>query len=639
MAYRVEGHEEQAVLLFAFDCIGFALFEVEFLSSREIESKLAGALQQTWNFPQGTAKSVATAARHFWDESGVFVAEGTDHRVRPRLRLFAELGAARRVSQGSNSEQQSWVRTALPRLENEEVLLLLASLSSVAAATLVDVATATGRRRELLLAARAAREGFSLNSIQVEQIARALLAQVKRPVREDWELVNALLDMPVTAELVDAVESVVATIFAPAHVRTVQVFGWMKRYPGTLPPEDILLPLLSLEDVPSPPSANPVLGRKNALLASLGVDHLYVRTVREVADRLPAGRSDLARRLLAAHTSAGGWDDLRRILRQRGYSKEVDESIANESSFFKTDWLKHRLDSGDVFFQRLLQCLKERAEPETPWKELRRMDQLCQFVRTLIEPELPAFAVPGIAGDDASLLAELAGLVVQLGGFDPGILGAQASCIDSSQDRSSVKHDAFALEAVSLSHWPPGEQSERLLEQVLHLFVPDLLVLDIATRALLDHPDPSRYLHHLEALALAPGYGIQRRNAAVLVYMNDADPLPRLQEWARSSDSFLQKVAASACADLHKSGKLAADDMLPFFQHPDGAVRAVMLNELRNATVPVDLSIIPPPQSWSCHRCGTSYTASTETCSACKLVRPTCLPWFPSLLGTHYSPF
>src|SRR5205823_86118 len=108
----------------------------------------------------------------FWDEAGIFVASEAPPVIRSRLRLLAELAAARQAADNPRAE---WVAEAMASEDRHEALLLAAGLSDQIADELITHAVATGASDLVLLAARAFSLGATASVVRREELTDALV--------------------------------------------------------------------------------------------------------------------------------------------------------------------------------------------------------------------------------------------------------------------------------------------------------------------------------------------------------------------------------------------------------------------------------------------------------------------------------
>ena len=120
--------ESIEALLESFDLISERLIRTSSLTTDDIRPDLSALLSERWGLPPARSAVAANEAIHFWDEAGMLVL-GTGQSLSPRLTLFAEIGAARRLSRREPRAQPKQIKQDLENPSFREMLGLSAGLS------------------------------------------------------------------------------------------------------------------------------------------------------------------------------------------------------------------------------------------------------------------------------------------------------------------------------------------------------------------------------------------------------------------------------------------------------------------------------------------------------------------------------
>ena len=120
--------ESIEALLESFDLISERLIRTSSLTTDDIRPDLSALLSERWGLPQARSAVAANEAIHCWDEAGMHVL-GTGQSLSPRLTLFAEIGAARRLSRREPRAQPKQIKQDLENPSFREMLGLSAGLS------------------------------------------------------------------------------------------------------------------------------------------------------------------------------------------------------------------------------------------------------------------------------------------------------------------------------------------------------------------------------------------------------------------------------------------------------------------------------------------------------------------------------
>ncbi|MDP2313423.1 MAG: AAA family ATPase [Pseudomonadota bacterium] len=640
----LDGIGAEVVLLAAFDTIAGELFHQEPATPARLRGALEGLCRSGFGIPAGLVTAVADEALKFWDEAGVFVSDGTPRRTRARVRFFTEIGYARKIARLSLEEQRNWLRDAILNPAYTEVVLLLTGLSPVAASLAIEECVSAGTREAFVIGVRVVTDRAQLAPQAVELLARNILDAKLGPYDEDWSLICSAAELPVSSETLAQIESISRITFPDPYPTLMQAHVKLAGA-GQRPTEEQILELLdvghAIRGLPSragEPKAG-VIGKLR-----LWTPHrFYTRTLLRAAERLPPGLPLVASQLLErGRFSANDLLALGGILRRAGYDEIVSEHFANQYSTIAesvTRWLSESHKAWRQVFAWVTERSSTPAAKDSPaakGRSRRRLNETCRFISALINRELTGEPFSPIVLRYANYAECAIDVVLELGSFDPTVLSEELDTIDLERDFTVLLQDSLARPTEPLSNWGSRGTDSELFQKVESLLVDSDWLAEIAARALASFPDwaalePVLWKHMRDAR-----YGEHRRRLAGLLLERTDDVDTVIADWSSCGDSFLVKLAASIVGQQYASEPTGTAHLpRSLVEHPDGAVRAVLLHRAGSrAPGPELLQSVTPPNYWTCNGCGGEYALDAENCAACELARPECRPWLVPVMGT-----
>jgi hypothetical protein len=222
------------------------------------------------------ADVAAEDAVALWDRSGFFVAQGHEEQVSPRLRLFAEIGEARRLTNVAADALHLWIASALSSEDRHEILRLACELDARASEFAIELATAD----QALLAASCAERAASLSEVGRGRLIDLLvqLFEVDEPRR--WDTVEELIRFARTASQRDRVRQAFKRLLPPKRLAVAlaaATLEWDERGPLVDAALTAVVDIDALERSTTEP---------DDLLSLMAGDHLRTRTVVGAARRL-----------------------------------------------------------------------------------------------------------------------------------------------------------------------------------------------------------------------------------------------------------------------------------------------------------------------------------------------------------------
>ena len=192
--------ETPAALLDAFEATSFLLIEKPEVKQVEAMETMAAMFQSRWGMPGGRAEAAAEACLKFWDEASIVVATGPIPTLEPRVRLFAEIGAARYVNRCPSAKRRQMLRGLLAEQTSHETVALAAGLSAEITTEIIRFAVEQESLEWALLAAKAIREGTEPNESALRQLVDFLMAHLTQATDRTWEVAQAIARLPVLRE-------------------------------------------------------------------------------------------------------------------------------------------------------------------------------------------------------------------------------------------------------------------------------------------------------------------------------------------------------------------------------------------------------------------------------------------------------
>ena len=617
------GHEKE-ITLEAFPIVAAALEKEGGSATRaDLEKPVGDYLQRNWGLAPSVARATADQLLVFWDESGMFVANGPRKIVSPRLPLFLEIGAALHAVSMPTADATSWVGNIARKGNRGEILILAAGLSQIIAEALIDRACRRSEPFEdslALEAAQALSEGGKATATRVGQLIERLMSIVRRGDPEAWNATQAITRIPVPTDVQAQVLDTVRASLPPEHAvvaRAQASLAW--NWPADRR-DEVLEQVLRVKRLPR-------LGSP-----SLFIDQTFTRVLVAAATTLLPNHPELSPVVAEAtkHASVRGATELLEVLFRNGHQEIAMESLrsANESALSEemAKFFRRMGKDRDDILEVLVQ-LSPHAELNL--SQERRLSELASFVETLNLNDLSAW----LSGDKwRPLRGDWVQLIATLGGFDKGVVARQAAivrreaAVDPGGRRSPFGHlFAFASKA-DLNQWDKVsdvEGARSLLLRILHSGRGSVLV---AAWALAEHPDEEG-----TAEAIRSTWDTLPRESvvsAVWVYLKlVGDDAGEVVSLAHSQNENVRQAVATidtlveAGRPTSISVRLAND---PVRQVRLAAIR--QLEKMRgNSVSPEILSLLEDIRSsddmaFTCHHCGTSCEAHQDSCLSCHTI-------------------
>jgi hypothetical protein len=463
--------EAAAALLEVFDLLGHMLLAMTPLPVTTAWSEVTRLLLERWEPLPGRAEVAAKDAIHFWDEeTGIFIAGGDPPTLTARLQLLAELGEARLVANRSEPDQRVWVQAVINDPLKAESLGLAAGLSPTVADELVREAAAVSSHQPDLLAARAFSEGAKPSpQMFLEHVAslrRRLCAAPDPQVR--WEVGQAITTLEVPADGQTAIIEDFERCLPLSHRITGRALAYGRWDVRTQAADQALRQVLQSDH---PPRLGPVPAAGHVIAT---VDQGFTAAIELAARRLLPAHPELADDVARAawQTNMRTVRKLRQLLTEYGHADALQEAMP--SRLHTVRGLAAGISLSDMSDRQLFLLLSELAPPtELTVAQARRLGILGDFTLTL---RLPDSAIGDFAAafkDYRDDLHFIVSTVVVLGGFNPGVLAAEAAVAlaqfgngEDQVDMSFVFDDAKPW---PLAHWEAVEDPDALRTRLVAL--------------------------------------------------------------------------------------------------------------------------------------------------------------------------
>jgi hypothetical protein len=582
---------------------------------------------------EGRAQACVDDATGFWAATGLFSFADGEVRAQPRTLAEAAL-AARAIAQATPADELMGLRATAVGWQ----ILSLIGLERVdvpdawAAAVAID-----GSADELVAIVDAHLDGARLGEDQIAQLIDSPPLVSLRDDREPDRLVEALLALELTPELLLRLRRVVEANL-PLAKQVVIEAALVVRSPELRTADLQKLRRFFVANRPETRRGDDGVLRIDAL------DRLHRVTLQDVAVRLiGCSRADaelVASRLEKLKTS-GFASRLRQAFEQAGYDDLAREAEATPE-VPSTDW--GRFGDFGKATREALQIARDLAEPRGLDRvEHRRLDELADLWATM---ECRWWS-PGWIERRPDVLSAFMRIVAVLGGFDRPAVAAQAQQVLGELERDLDADDVIRDEGRSrpLSRWDLVHDVTATVDEIMEIFgrVPHECL-----RPLLDalvHA-PSQPYVHTALLAQAPKLTrIWRFEATLWALGTAADPKAVAISWSRDEDVRRRRAVACLIGWLYQSDPTGADSLarLLLDDHDRGVqadaagqvARAVDEGRAVSAAVLDQLRAVAkaPPGPFHCRWCDFDVPARKRSCPNCDTTGPEFGPELNTILG------
>jgi hypothetical protein len=287
------------------------------------------------------------------------------------------------------------------------------------------------------------------------------------------------------------------------------------------------------------------------------------------AERLLAQYPELAVEVIsgAQRASRGTASRVIRMLIELGYGDLIRQERRQYEGPTQS-WLKAHESYDRAFeknFLHLLHMVASLGRPANiPLGKQRRLDELADFIATLQIESSPATAVHEGLAVPLERLRDLIHATALLGGFEVGVLAAEARSIleeqrqDASLDIELLLSDGGR--AVELLRWDAVINLRELETRLTDMLADPSLWLAYGAATALEHvPNPSELVKVIET-RLAELNVRNRDLAARLVCILDHQP-ERVRMWISHPDCICRRAAAELQADLFTRNLVPASDV------------------------------------------------------------------------------
>jgi hypothetical protein len=621
-------------LLNAFEATSFLLIEKPEVKQVEAMETMAAMFQSHWGMPGGRAEAAAEACLKFWDEASIVVATGSIPTLVPRVRLFAEIGAARYVNRCPSAKRLQMLRGLLAEQTSHETVALAAGLSAEIAAEIIGFAVEQESLEWALLAAKAIWEGTEPNEPALRQLVDFLMAHLIQATDRNWEVAQAIARLPVLREQQDQVLTIFEDRLSRPHfilVRALSTVQW-----GVPSPEFIIEALRAHPGSERSPRGVTARDDQHIVprLPVISPDEAYNALVEMSAERLLAQYPELAVELVSGAQRASR-GTARRVIRML-IELRYDNLIRQERRQYEEptqSWLKAHESYDRAFeknFLHLLHTVASLGRPANiPLGKHRRLDELADFIATLQIKSSPATAVHEGLAVLPERLRDLIHATALLGGFEVDVLAAEARSILEEQRRDASLDIELLLydggRAVKLRRWDAVMNLRELETRLIDMLADPSLWLASGAATALEHvPNPSELVNDIET-RLSELNVRNRDLAARLVCILDHQP-ERVRVWISHPDCICRRAAAELQADLFTRNLVPASDVERSLLDPDAGVREIVLQGLRGATLNDSLAAHVRTVAsdsgalWMCVRCGFQNKGTSHSCAGCNVV-------------------
>ena len=604
---------------------------------RQVEDMLIGQ----WGLARQEARARSSHILRFWDEyAGVFLVARAAGTIKPRHRIFAEIGTAMWLaSHNDAANRREWVRSAITDSDNREPAVLAAALSPDMAGELIEAAgqapDPSARSRAVLWTVVAMDDGArppteSLCTL-IEALARAgagspefeaqvlgttltkdtRLAPVPIGWRHGWPYVLLLAKLSLPAALRPRRDRLLAGLALDADERmTIDA-------------------LTALADAAADASATLEPAQEAAvrrfLLSTTAVFHISNGRELDWAARYAAQLGPEAAESILLRARYGSKDRRDRIQRQlaplgysasesaeaypgsAGFAGEADEA-PTDSLDEPEEWKQRRQKEWEYFFAAAVPLA-----PPCPLTAAGRW-RLPELARLYDVLSADWASTGHISAVEGPLLSGCIRAAAHAAGLDLSAISAEAAI-------AAKTLSADSMEAVDVISAPPPDppptcDTSRLDHQDTDTLLQALgaeseWLSDIACNLLRIACDPAIGLRAADRIPQVPPN--RRANAAVVAIANNPDPPVAATRLLQAEDALVRAGAAFAARILSKDSRSTAWAFPLSLAQADSdlTVQGAGGNDIRRAKA-------TNATHWSCEDCGYGNEIDVYWCAACK---------------------
>lgn len=560
----------------------------------------------------GPMRSTAEAAVRFWDDHGIFVANGRAESVSARIPMFAEIGDAIAAKNLPPADLSRWIADRIGRGAIEP-LLLVSELNPTAAQAFLNSAATSGEAKLLHGAIRARRNGAVLDAAALEVLRDGLRADAALGDSEGWQSLTYLFTEfpdPLVGLDIDGL----VTNFPDRHqVLARSVAQILDSGDGISDDEAI-----SVLEAGQPAPLDSRTGESTDWLTSDPVRDLWEIAVLAAANQTAGTETraaDAANRLLD-HAPGGTASKLFGVLEAAGVA---DPERAPGRSFRKTlENLSFGLTDDDP--PQLLTSLSTIAEPVAlTLRESTELPVLASVLETMRLNDASAWGKSFLAHAE-----QLATVLLELAEVDQTRFAAE---VDVALDRVRRMDDRSAFwslfedaNELTLHRWDAVANAEGAADLFVSMLSWGVGSAWCAAAALWTAPASVAELVVPTVRARVSeltGYTRHQRIAALTLCRLAGGPEP--ESWVNDPDPTLRCVAAE-CLDPTVDGALTSD-FEQLLADPDRnvvaqAVKSLEAAEFDGRTALLERIAHSPEPGWTCSSCQTQCPPEATSCAA-----------------------
>ncbi|MFO0711651.1 MAG: hypothetical protein U0353_17495 [Sandaracinus sp.] len=618
--------ESAKLLSEVFDVIARAISVQPACSRTSVEAEISRFVKDHWQMAPGRAAAVARASFSFWDEAGVFVAYGSGEIVQAGQETLRELGYARFLAAHETGEGRGvWIQNEATKPENWVVTELLAELAPDVRVPLLkrwsfntDVVFSVARGTASAMARAGAAD---VDGLQEVEAALVRIVGMGGPV--GWEALEILLTLPPVdssrLNLVSVARIAFDTDRASFAAAMVDVYWGSANC-------NLASAIERLRQGPPPGFT-----RESGALAPWRADTSFGRFAVALARRVELTDVAAVTLLLQQdHVSAATYDEVRAVLRERGYTGPLEIAFSREQSA-RLAIMHREYDELEGAFFDLVGRLAA-AEPIS-YGERRRLTEFVDFDATAVPGDMIAAAFSAHM-KNIDMIRPMLGLVLSLGGFRVGQVVAGLEVLRAEGLLESGRRWwRFQGRERDLDVWPHNDVERReVLERVLELFRMPFWGSLLALKAVSSHPEPKLVSGLLSSLLPVATPGAIRWQIAGMILVLDEPDMGRCRRWLAEGDGVQRHAAAVFLVSQAQKGRAEVADVRHAMAVVDEAAREAARQVARDAQsrgegVPSDLidaladSESIPGGDWTCIWCEKVSAAGLGSCAHCGAVR------------------
>ena len=606
----------------AYISIAATLVSTELPPVSEVVQAVAELLGEVMTLAPAEADVAAEDAVAFWDRSGFFVARGHEDQLSPRLRLFAEIGEARRLTSLEDDDLRRWIASAVNAEDRHEILRLTCELEARAAEMAIEVAAP----QHALLATGCAERAASLSKAGRARLIDLLVELWEADEQRRWETVDELIRLARTAEQRRRVRQTLERLLPPkqfAVATAAAALEWDEHGRQADAALTAVFDITSVERSTTEP---------HGLLSRMAAEQIRVRTLVGAARRLIPSDRALAERLVQNQPEGlAATAEIRQIAVDAGFADVVPPQIrrGEESAPEPSRAFLRRFDESLAAERVFLEWIASSTDHiSLTFAERRRLDDLIDYWTSIGIGSTAAFEPSDVYRLHPDLLHDVLLVLLKLSGVHQGRAATQAAVLlDESAGQSRDGRAATQMlymdgDDLLFDCWNDLADADRAREVLFSALGVGRWLPALAASAL-SHSVMSEFEQQDLERALRSLPRPYQRTYAGMIRLELANDKQRVAEvFLAGDDPALRSAAAAYVADEMSNPKFARL-ISELLDDPDDEVRSEFVTDLARTSPSGEvLATVEAadwtPRPWQCSSCGADNPPGGRGCQKCR---------------------